>query len=190
MRAHKAIDASLEALRNDPVGGKPLAPTKGDRMSYALRMTGSCLCLVASVACAHSMIAGTQVPDTSENREIFEVLIKYKTALEARDAQGIIALVSTKYFEDNGTPDQSDDYGYEQLANKILPEALAATKEMYADFQVNEVAVEGNKARADIRYDSRARLDLPSGTLWDSHREFNRVEFERENGKWMVVSGL
>jgi len=136
------------------------------------------------------MIPGTEVPDTSDNREIFEVLIKYKTALEARDKDGLLALVSKKYFEDNGTPDQSDDYGYEELASKIMPEALAAAKEMYADFQVHEVVVEGDKAHADLRYDSRAKVELPSGSLWDSHREFNRVEFQRENGRWMIVSGL
>jgi len=159
-------------------------------MSNAPRMTGLCLLLLGSMACAHTYIAGTDVPDTDDNRAIMEVLLSYKKALEARDVNGILGLISKKYFEDNGTPDQSDDYGYEQLSTKILPEALAATKEMYADFQVHVVEVDGDKAHADIRYDSRARLDLPSGALWDSHREFNRVEFEREGGKWVIVSGL
>jgi hypothetical protein len=159
-------------------------------MSNAPRMTGLSLLLLVSVSCAHSKIAGTEVPDTDDNRAIMEVLLAYKTALEGRNVNGILNLLSKKYFEDNGTPDQSDDYGYEQLANKILPEAFAATKEMYADFQVHAVEVEGDKAHADIRYDSRARLEFPSGGMWDSHREFNRVELERADGKWMIVSGL
>jgi hypothetical protein len=159
-------------------------------MSNAPRMTGLCLLLLASFACAHAKIGGTEVPDTVDNRAIMEVLLAYKTALERRDADAILALISKKYFEDNGTPDQADDYGYEQLATKILPEALAATKEMYADFQVHGIDVEGDKANADIRYDSRARLEMPAGPLWDSHREFNRVELERQDGKWMIVSGL
>jgi hypothetical protein len=61
---------------------------------------------------------------------------------------------------------------------------------MHVSFVVHDIVVTGEHAHADIRYSSRARLDLPSGTLWDSHREFNRVVFARENDAWRIVSGL
>jgi hypothetical protein len=101
-----------------------------------------------------------------------------------------LSIVSTSYFEDNGTPDPRDDYGYTELSTRILPDSLAVAKEMHVSFVVHEIVVTGEHAHADIRYNSRARLELPSGTLWDSHREFNRVVFARENHAWRIVSGL
>jgi hypothetical protein len=145
---------------------------------------------VLALACAHQRIPGTRVPDTAENREVMAVLEKLQAAMQARDVAGIVPLVSPKYFEDNGTPDPTDDYGYGELKDKILPESFAVAAEMHVSFDVHDIRVEGEKAHADIRYDSRARLELPSGTLWDSHREFNRVVFAREDGAWRIVSGL
>ncbi|MBI5507827.1 MAG: hypothetical protein HY903_03630 [Deltaproteobacteria bacterium] len=155
-----------------------------------MRRIGLAVWVTGLAACAHSYIAGTQIPDTSDNREIYKILATMRAALEAKDDKAILAVVSKRYFEDNGTTEQTDDYGYDELANKVLPESLGAAKELYVTFEVHDIAVEGEKAHADIRYASRARLELPSGTLWDSHREFNRVELAREGERWMVVSGL
>lgn len=140
--------------------------------------------------CAHSYIAGTTVVDTPENRSVVDVLAKMQEALRARNADQLMALVSPSYFEDMGTPDPSDDYGYEQLRNEILPRSLEVTKELYVDMKVHDVVIQGDQAYANVRYSSRARLDLPAGTLWDTHSEFNRVEFALENGRWMITRGL
>ncbi len=141
-------------------------------------------------ACAHQMIPGTQVRDTDENREVYAVLAELQRALSARDGAAVLALVSPTYFEDNGNADPRDDYGYNELRDHVLPESFAATAEMFVAFEVHAIEVAGDRALADIRYDSRARLQLPSGSLWDSHREFNRVVFSREQGAWRIVSGL
>ena len=141
-------------------------------------------------ACAHSNIPGTEVPDTSENREIVEVLETMRQAVEGRDLAKLRALVSTEYFEDMGTPDPRDDYGYAELTSKVLPQSFERTEEMYVTFRVFDVVVEGDEAHADLQYSSRARLTLPSGDKWDSHQEFNRVKLQRSADKWLIVAGL
>jgi hypothetical protein len=141
--------------------------------------------------CAHQMIEGTQIRDTAENREILDVLTKLQEAMRARDADAILSMVSRSYFEDNGTPDQKDDYGYEELSTQILPQSLEVATELFVTFEVYEIVVDDAHAHADIRYASRTKVELPSGTLWDSHREFNRVELARgDDGAWMITSGL
>jgi hypothetical protein len=136
------------------------------------------------------MIEGTQIRDTPENREVLAVLARLQAAMRARDADAILATVSPAYFEDNGTPDPRDDYGFEELRTTILPQSLAVVQEVFVAFKIFEVVVDDGSAYADVRYASRAKLDLPSGTLWDSHREFNRVELAREQGAWRITSGL
>jgi hypothetical protein len=140
--------------------------------------------------CAHTLIPGTNVEDSHDNREVLAVLSELQKALQERNTEAMLGLISTRYFEDMGTPTQEDDYGYDQLRRDILPKSMGVTKEMYLSFDVHDIVVDGDLAHADLRYSSRARIDLPAGTLWDSHREFNRVELAREAGSWRIISGL
>ena len=150
-------------------------------------------CLVFAPAlmlgCAH-FIPGTQIADTADTRAVLAVLGKMRTALEARDADALIALVSHAFFEDLGDDNPSNDYGYRDLQERILPQSLAVAKEIHVDFDIHDIVISGDHATADIRYRSRAQLDLPAGTRWDSHREFDRIEMVREQSTWKIVKGL
>ncbi len=148
--------------------------------------------LLPVVACAHSTIAGTQIPDTDENREIYAVVEKMQQAFVARDAGALLDLISPSYFEDNGTAQRDDDFGYTELRAKILPESMALAKELYLELVVHDITVDDDagRAHADVRYQSRARIEMPAGSLWDSHKEFDRIELVREDGAWRIVSGL
>jgi hypothetical protein len=141
-------------------------------------------------ACAHGRIPGTQIPNTEPNREVYAVVRKALDALASRDSKTLLSVVSTRYFESNGTPQPEDDYGYEQLKNDILPKMMTVTKEVFIEAQVQEIDVNGDRAHADIRYSSRARLELPSGSRWDSHRDFDRITLDREPGGWKITGGL
>ncbi len=140
-------------------------------------------------ACAHT-IEGTQVSDTRQNRELVDIIRKVESAMEARNAAGILEYVSPNYFEDMGTTAATDDFGYGQLRDKILPESLAATNEMHIQIQVQEIQVEGDRAYADVRYSSRAQIQLPTGPLWDTRNELNRIEFAKEGDFWKITAGL
>ncbi|MEC9466559.1 MAG: nuclear transport factor 2 family protein [Myxococcota bacterium] len=149
-----------------------------------------CCALALTTGCAHTNIEGTPVADTSENREVFDFLVQVREAMQNRDAQGLIALISPDYFEDMGTPTDKDDYGYQHLIDVVIPKSLEIAKEIYVSFEVHDIEIDGEQAWADIRYNSRAKLELPSGELWDSHKEFNRIRLNRIDGKWLVTAGL
>ncbi|MEE2961230.1 MAG: nuclear transport factor 2 family protein [Myxococcota bacterium] len=146
--------------------------------------------LIFSIACAHVTIPGTEVPDNEENRAILNVLADARTAMIKRDADALLSVVSTQYFETMGTPDDSDDYGYQEFKSDILPKTMEATQEMSLDFRVLEIQIEGQLAHADIRYKSRAHVVLPSGSSWNSNKEFSRIHLANESGKWRIISGL
>jgi hypothetical protein len=141
-------------------------------------------------ACAHGFLPGTQIRETKANREVYDVVAKALDSFAKRDTAGLLSVISTRYFEDNGTPQPDDDYGYQQLKDKILPDAMNVAKEVFLDAQVQDLVVQGEQAHADVRYRSRARLELPNGSLWDSHRDFDRIRLEKEEGGWKIVGGL
>ncbi|MEM6531907.1 MAG: hypothetical protein AAF654_04755 [Myxococcota bacterium] len=146
--------------------------------------------LALTAACAQQRIAGTNVEDTEEHRELFDIVMRYRAAMEARDAKTILGLVSTSYYEDNGNADPSDDYGYTQLRDQILPETMDVTKEVFLTLEVQEIVVDDDVAHVDVRFNQRARIEMPSGSSWDTQRELNRIDFRREDQGWRIVRGL
>jgi hypothetical protein len=145
----------------------------------------------STIGCAHGTIEGTSVPDTEENRAVLEVLTTFRSAMQERDADKIIALVASDYFEDMGTIDQADDYGYKHLIETVIPSSLQVAQEVYLTFEIHNIEVDGDSAWADVRYNSRAKLGLSSGDLWETHKDFNRIEFSMsEAGRWVIKAGL
>ena len=142
------------------------------------------------VGCAHTMIPGTTIEDTEENRSVLSALDSLQKALQARDSDAVIALVSPTYFEDMGTIDNADDFGFDELKTTILANNLDKIAELYLKIDVHAVKVQGDEAYVEIRYRTRAKLDLPSGSTWSQGSDFSRVNFALEDGRWLIASGL
>jgi ketosteroid isomerase-like protein len=148
------------------------------------------LSLTLMVGCAHSTIPGTNIEDTEDNRSVLQVLDQLQKALQARDADTVISLISPTYFEDMGTIDNKDDFGFEEFKASILNDNIDKIAELYLKIDVHDVQVEGDQAFIDIRYRTRAKLVLPSGSTWTQDNDFSRVIFSREEGRWLVSAGL
>lgn len=108
------------------------------------------LILTTALGCASSRIPNTDVPDTSENRDIIAFCERYRHAVESRDARALIAMASPRYFEDGGTPDGSDDYGLEGLQRLLTT---------WAD-EVNEVRYEIRYRRINVSESDPHRLHV------------------------------
>lgn len=142
-------------------------------------------------ACAHSKIPRTNIDDTEENREILKIVQEYKRALEALDSDAVLALVSPRFYEDNGNSNADDDYDYDGLRTGLI-EDFKRTKALQLDVRVDaiEVEVEDNQAFAELYYQIRAQNEYPSGTKWETNSDRTRIRFERKDGKWLIVAGL
>lgn len=148
------------------------------------------LALLLCMACSHNSLPGTTIAETPERRAIFTVLQELRSALEARDGKRLLALVSPRYFEDNGTPSNLDDFGFLELNDHLVTDTLGVAHEVELGMEIYEIVVRGDRAHADMRYALRTRLELPAGRVWDTHRDFNRLELAREQGAWKITSGL
>src|SRR3712207_2680817 len=77
-----------------------------------------------AAACSARHIPGTQIEDNDDTRAILNVMEKYRAAVEARDADGVLSLLSESFLEDFGTASPEDDLDYKSVRQK-LPESMA-----------------------------------------------------------------
>jgi ketosteroid isomerase-like protein len=145
---------------------------------------------LSSSACIRHYLPGTTIKDTPDHRAIAEVLAKMQRAFMERDKNAILELVSKSYFEDRGPPHEVEHYGYQELAQKIAEDCFSHADQIHLTIELHEIKVYGNTAYADIRYTTRTHLQLFNKQTWEHHRDFNRIQLQREQGNWRITSGL
>jgi hypothetical protein len=146
------------------------------------------LTLLAGLACA-TPIKGHDVKDNALNREVTAVMDAYVGAMQARDADRVLALVADDYFEDVGDSDTANDYGRSELGAK-LKERFEQTAELMMKIKLVEVVEKDGSIAARMRFDVRYRLNLPSGSRWERHNDVNEIVLVRTGKSLKIKSGL
>ena len=87
----------------------------GWRLIPVLLLLGS-----TGVHCAgNKVIPGTRIKDEPRNREVIQVMERYRRALESLKVADLMAMAHPHYYEHSGTPTGADDYGYKGLLKVI-----------------------------------------------------------------------
>lgn len=144
--------------------------------------------LLLTVACGGKRIPGTELQDTDDTRAILAVMERYRSALEAKDAKAIQALVSESFREDGGTENPEDD-----LTHANLPEHLAnlfqALDNPKVELSVRRVTVQDEVATAIYYWN--ATWKLPSlTTRGQNASELEQMVLQKIDGQWKIVSGI
>jgi len=141
--------------------------------------------------CMGATIPMTEIPDNEETRAIHAKVLAYKEAMESRDIDAIMALVSHRYYENAGTTETDrDDYGYEELRDAVLPRLRQNVQAIHYQVIFRRIEVDDDRAFADYEFFSRFLYSEGGRQAWDQKNDFNRLEFQRESGEWMIVAGL
>ena len=155
-----------------------------------MRIAAATLTLLLCAACSHNTIPGTQIPDRPENRAVLEVLSAYKAAMEARDADALLALAAPGYF-DRGDPKATTgapiDYG---TLRREIPEDFKDVKSVHLDITLRDVQVDGDKAHIDYYAVLRYAVAVATGEKWFSEADDARMRLVKLNGRWKIASGL
>jgi uncharacterized protein (TIGR02246 family) len=154
---------------------------------------GILLALVAgmSLACAPRNIADSPVEATDANQAVWDVVQAYRRALEERDTDGVLALMSPDYFDNNSTTDVgNDDYGHALVRERMLPILKENIKKVRLDLRLQEIHVSGD--RAFVRFEQRMRFLFSEGGQdgWETLNDFNELALAWEGQGWRIISGL
>ena len=147
------------------------------------------LIAVGTAACAPSLIPGTQVEDTRENRAVYQVVQTYREALDRRDAAAVLALVAPEYFDTGGTPAPEDDVN-RALLEERLPQDLARVDAVKLDLGVRKIEVKGDRADVEVFYDGWYRVKTAAGAVPRRDSDVHRMRLRKVEGHWLFTSGL
>ena len=150
--------------------------------------------VLALAGCATiNVIPGTKVPDTKSNRELLEVVERYRHAMEDRDATTLLSLAHPNYYEDSGTPKGDDDYGYDGLKT-VLTNQLKRVKSMRYEIEYRTIKVTGSdqskKAEVEVFLDGSFELAADAGDRYRRVNDYHHFVLEQKGDEWKFLSGM
>lgn len=155
---------------------------------------------VAGCAGRASNIPGTKITNDKINRDVILAVENYRIAVEKADAEALFLMASDRYFEDSGTPQGADDYGYDGLKDVLTGRFMMARDIRYAMKYVsvrrtcNQSATEpdpGCRAHVEVMVDaSFTVVDARGKDKRSDKRDQNELVLEYNEGKWKFLSGM
>jgi hypothetical protein len=145
-------------------------------------------------ACAHGRnIPGTSIPSNPTNQEILETIEEFRNKLVQKDIDGLLLLASERYFEDAGTPQAGDDYGFDGLRN-ILTSRLRRVQSIRFDIEYRSIMVNGDQAEVEVLLNGAFELRGETGDLFRRVSDIHRYVLEKSKtggvAKWKFLSGM
>ena len=163
--------------------------TTGKRLLFGLTLT------LLGIGCGHGrFLPGTTIPATDENREIIAAIEDYRMRLVQRNVEGLLLLASEKYFEDAGTPQPNDDYGYAGLST-ILSTRLQRVESIRYDIQYKKIKFDSDgHAEVEAFLSGAFELQGEAGDRYRRVSDFHRFVLQRATdggtAKWKFLSGM
>jgi len=162
--------------------------TTGTRLLLGLTLA------VLGLGCGHgNFIPGTTIPATDTNRDIIATIEEYRVRLIEKNVEGLLLLASSKYFEDGGTPQPNDDYGYAGLST-ILGGRLQRVESLRYDIQYKKIKVQPDgRAEVEAFLSGAFELQGEAGERYRRVSDFHRFVLEPADGgstKWKFLSGM
>jgi hypothetical protein len=139
----------------------------------------------APPSCPPQCIANTEVADTPRNRKVIEFCEAYRHAIERHDAGALLAFASPRYRDDVGTPDPSDDIGYDDL-EQLFRERFSEVEAMHYEVRYRGIAARQGTLFVDLTYSASFKM---SGQ-WRRHVADGVLELETVGDTFAIVSGM
>jgi len=165
------------------------------------RVVGGVLIAATSLGaagCATTYIPNTDVMDTPEHRDIIAFCELYRRAVERRDANAILKMTSTEYYEDGGNPDASDDMDFVEFKAWITGEKYAETGLSFQDatairheIRYRRIVFDDTRTYVDYTFSASFKVPTATGDQWKRKVDDNRLELVKdEHGEFKVIAGM
>jgi hypothetical protein len=162
-------------------------------------MTRLFVLLFAISACAAQVryVPGTRVPYSNNNDAVLKAVEDYRLAVERADVDALMLMAHKQYWEDSGTPQGGDDYGYDGLRNVLLTRLPRASDIRYTMRYVDVHQTcptdlkPGCRAAVDVLIDASFTITNALGKpVRPDKRDQNQLVLEWDGHRWLFLSGM
>jgi hypothetical protein len=160
------------------------------------------LFVALGVGCSHNgdHIRGTGIQDDPENEKILEACEQYRVAVEKQDTDALVLMAAPSYWEDRGTVESADDYGYDGL-REVLAGRFQLASEVRYGLRYDKIRracphggsdlERGCRAHVEVQIDASFTVSDASGQpVRHDKRDQNELVLEWDGQKWLFVSGM
>ncbi len=146
---------------------------------------------LALSACAPKKIPGTDIDDTTETQAVLEVVRKYRTAVEARNTEGIYQLVDASFRDDGGSALPDDDLDYKSLKEKLVSRMSKIT-DMKLEVTVRRIEFDTDEKMARVTYSYQVSFKMPEySSRTQSENDIKQMLLKRVgDNEWKIASGI
>lgn len=136
------------------------------------------------------LIRGTQIPDTKRNREVLQVIERYRRAMESVNISALMTLAHPHYYEHSGTPTGGDDYGYKGLL-RVIRKRMAQVVAIRCSLKYMRIHWPADtQAEVELYISASFQLKTAEGERWYRKTDYNKMVLVHERGRWQFLRGL
>ncbi|MBN2724577.1 MAG: hypothetical protein JXR95_10950 [Deltaproteobacteria bacterium] len=143
-----------------------------------------------AVSCSNpKYIRGTKIPDNTPNREVIEVVEKYRRAMMKKDVAELIAMAHPEYYQAAVT-NEDVPYDYDGLKKKLVSR-FKQTKNIRFDLQYRKINwKDSSNADVEIFIDSSYMLKIGKEEQWKKKSDYWKIDLKKHKGRWLIIGGM
>lgn len=145
--------------------------------------------LVFVLGCGPKLIPNTEIPDTEENRAIVAFCERYRHAVEDLNVGLLLSLASERYFDNSGTAAGEDDLDRDGL-EQVLKDRFKAVDEIRYEMRYRDIYEKDSLVMVEYTYTTSFQYHVGEDKRWENKTADNRLELERVDGGFLIVSGM
>ena len=139
--------------------------------------------------CYKRYIPNTEIVDTEVNREIVAFCERYRHAVEDLNIGLILSLASPRYFDNMGTSKADDDVDREGL-ERVLKDRFNSVRKVRYEIRYRSLYEMNSMIYVEYTYTMSFQYLMGEKTRWGNKTAVNRLEIERSDNGFLVVSGM
>lgn len=131
-----------------------------------------------------------KIDDTAKNRQVLDVVARYREAMVQKDFGTLRNLVADSYYDNSGTTDTTeDDYGADRLP-KIYEHIAQYGEDISYEMTIQDIRFDRGRAFVRYQYRFAYRSTVGKKPTWDAAEDVNELELIEQEGRWRIASGL
>ena len=147
------------------------------------------LVVLVTAGCQKQYIANTEILDTDFNRDVLNFCERYRHSIEDMNIGLLLKLASPRYFDNSGTPTGDDDIDKAGLEG-VLHERFSPIESIRFEIVYRGIFEENSVVYVEYTYTMSFQYTIDGETKWNNHTGDNRLELERSEDGFLILSGM